>query len=253
MLTGIRISDDAADKLGIDKSSRDSLGNVLASGAHDMLKAFADAWGSVFEKQTIDERLAQRIAAEYSSRVQWDWSTTKPINSRVVAGIVARLIDTACGRDGIPNAAWRGGGETGINYLNNLVSAHLGNKPKPHDINEGETVFIPKGEEADDGRVCKDCVFRAAMETRPLTLKNSDNKIVAAVANHVISPTIQKCSSVVQNGFVHGRQLAPEYCRPRACLTSLRLQGAFSREFCRQHCGCERFILRLTGACHRAF
>ena len=45
------------------------------------------------------------------------------------------------------------------------------------------------------------------METRPLTLKNSDNKLVAAVTNHAISPVIQACSSAVQNGFVQGRQL----------------------------------------------
>ena len=208
VLASVRVSDEAADKLGIDKSSRDSLGNVLASGAHDMLKAFADAWGNVFQEQPIDEPLAQRIAEEYSSRVQWDWSTTKPVNRKAVANTVSRLLDTACGRDGIPNAAWRGGGEIGINYLSNLTRAHLGNNPRPHDINEGETVFIPKGQEDDDGRVFKDTVFRAATETRPLTLKNSDNKIVAAVANYAISPTIQKCASVVQNGFVHGRQLA---------------------------------------------
>ena len=154
---------------------------MLASDAHDMLKAFADAWGSVFQEQAIDKRLAERIAAEYSARVHWDWSATRPIDRRAVANSVSRLLDTACGRDGIPNAAWKWGGEIGINYLHKLVFAHLGNKQRPHDINEGETVFIPKGEEEDDGRVVKDIVFRAAMETRPLTLKNSDNKLVASV------------------------------------------------------------------------
>ena len=49
-------------------------------------------------------------------------------------------------------------------------------------------------------------VKRSADNTRPLGLKNTDNKIVAAVANRAITPTIAANADSSQNGFVTKRQ-----------------------------------------------
>ena len=42
-------------------------------------------------------------------------------------------------------------------------------------------------------------------ETRPITLKNTDNKILAGVVNNAIAPVVAASCSHVQSGFVKGR------------------------------------------------
>ena len=64
-------------------------------------------------------------------------------------------------------------------------------------------VFLPKGStDEDTAKSAK----RSAENTRPLGLKNTDNKVVAAVTNRSITPTIATNSDKSQNGFVIGRQ-----------------------------------------------
>jgi hypothetical protein len=64
-------------------------------------------------------------------------------------------------------------------------------------------VFLPKGStDEDTAKSAK----RSAENTRPLSLKNTDNKIVAAVTNRSITPIIATNSDKSRNGFVIGRQ-----------------------------------------------
>ena len=115
--------------------------------------------------------------------------------------------NTAPGKDGIPNAAWTHSGVCGLNYSIQLFDAHAGGNPRPPDINDGLFVFIPKGEEKDDNMQAPGVVFRHPSETRPLTLKNVDNKIIAGLINWCISPVVKACAIFMQRGFVGDRQL----------------------------------------------
>ena len=62
---------------------------------------------------------------------------------------------------------------------------------------------IPKGEELDDHIE----IVRKATDTRPINLKNTDNKIVAKALNISITPALMSQACELQNGFVRGRQL----------------------------------------------
>ena len=53
-------------------------------------------------------------------------------------------------------------------------------------FNDLRQVFIPKGTEADD---CFD-LTRSPDNTRPLGLKNTFNKLIAAATNHCINPLL---------------------------------------------------------------
>ena len=65
------------------------------------------------------------------------------------------------------------------------------------------TFFVPKGEfESDPVAIC-----REPLETRPLSLKNSDNEICAAVVNRSMADVVKQGTHKTQNGFVSGRQL----------------------------------------------
>ena len=50
-------------------------------------------------------------------------------------------------------------------------------------------------------------VCRSPSDTRPLSLKNSDNKLVAGINNHVAKPMLAASAVDIQRGFVPGRQL----------------------------------------------
>ncbi len=58
--------------------------------------------------------------------------------------------------------------------------------PPPIGFNDMLGIFLPKGAADDD---TKSCVKRSAENTRPLGLKNTDNKTVAAVVNRAFTPT----------------------------------------------------------------
>ena len=64
-------------------------------------------------------------------------------------------------------------------------------------------IFLPKGT-ADDDII--NSVKRSAANTRPLGLKNTDNKAIAAAVNHAIANAITKWADPQQNGFICGRQ-----------------------------------------------
>ena len=52
-------------------------------------------------------------------------------------------------------------------------------------------------------------MIREASDTRPLSLKSSDNKICTAVINRSVADTIKSQAHVFQNGFIKDRTLVP--------------------------------------------
>ena len=73
----------------------------------------------------------------------------------------------------------------------------------PESFNDSATAFVAKSDlEADSEEV-----VREAADTRPLSLKNADNKIVTAAINYSISLTLQSEAHESQNGFVRKSQL----------------------------------------------
>ena len=73
----------------------------------------------------------------------------------------------------------------------------------PVSLNDSATFFVPKVEFAFDA----DAICREPLETRPLSLKNSDNKVCAAVTNRSLIDVVKQCTHKTQNGFAPGRQL----------------------------------------------
>ena len=77
----------------------------------------------------------------------------------------------------------------------------------PLDINDGLFVFLSKADKDDDLERGNEGVYRSPLDLRPLTLKNSENKVVAGVTNWIINPVVEKTACSSQNGFAAGRQL----------------------------------------------
>ena len=72
----------------------------------------------------------------------------------------------------------------------------------PVGFNSSLMVFVAKGEEPDELSI-----VREPCNTRPLSLKNCDNKIICAVVNFALRTPLATHACPAQRGFIPGRQL----------------------------------------------
>ena len=77
-----------------------------------------------------------------------------------------------------------------------------GTRP-PLGFNNSLGIFLPKWTADDD---TLNSVKRSAENTRPLGLKNTDNKTIAAAVNHAVAGAITQWADLKQNGFICERQ-----------------------------------------------
>ena len=117
-----------------------------------------------------------------------------------------KLGNCASGTSGVPPPAWKNGGPATGDYIEALTNDALAGKPLPTKTLQGLFVFPPKGDASpEEVTSCK--AYRQPKDLRPLTLKNEGNKMIAGVLNRCIIPTVVLCASILQRGFIPGRQL----------------------------------------------
>ena len=88
-------------------------------------------------------------------------------------------------KEGIPKAAWYYGGEANINYIVHLADTFLLAETIPNHVNDLLFCFPPKPSEGPTPQP-DDKIFKHPTETRPLSLKNEDNKYFASIINRCI-------------------------------------------------------------------
>ena len=109
------------------------------------------------------------------------------------------------GVDNISNVVWKCGPPQVRSYSYSCLDSHLAAAPTPKRFNDGLWAFLPKGEQEDDGSSGPGFVERMPGETRPLTMKNTDNKLIAAAVTYATIPTFKATVNPIQQGFVPGR------------------------------------------------
>jgi len=173
----------------------------LAETPQDKARALSEFWSPVFAEKAIDETLARQVLS----------ACQPPCNCALLEGSVlpgevadflARVKDSGVGPDGIPYSAWEAGGEDAALTLSGVANTMCETAVPPHRFNESLTVLPPKSTKPTD----QERVIRPADETRPLSLKNSDNKTVAGVVNNRFAGALFNWSDAAQRGFVRGRQ-----------------------------------------------
>ena len=107
------------------------------------------------------------------------------------------------GPDCISLAGWKAAGDPGIACMQKvdclLREGHL--PPVGDDYNDSIMAFLVKGEKADDAVA----VNRDAMEMRPLSMKNSFNKVIVAANCNALNSEYAEITHETQNGFTGGR------------------------------------------------
>jgi hypothetical protein len=109
--------------------------------------------------------------------------------------------NSAPGVDGIPYLAWLQAGPAGWHLLHEIGVWLCAGLDMLIGFNDTLIVFKPKGSELHDSVE----VVRDPTSTRPLALKNADDKVISGAIHYVTKAPVAKCASRLQNGFIHGR------------------------------------------------
>ena len=173
---------------------------AIASTPDDKAKALSDHWSKVFS----DKNICKKEANEFLSKFQDDFYSDV-LNDRISPGEIKEalqvLVDSGVGPDGYPYSAWKAGGEEACITLSLVAEEMCKTGTAPKDFNESLTVLPPKGSNPED----KVKVIRAPEDTRPLSLKTSDNKTITSVVNNRLAG-VCTLANASQRGFVRGRQ-----------------------------------------------
>ena len=102
--------------------------------------------------------------------------------------------DSTAGPDGLPFAAWRAAPDLAAPILFNVFRAISSGQPPPAGFNKGILFLLPK---KNTGLVS---------DTRPISVTNTDNRILAAAVARQIMPGLLDLIESCQKGFLSGRQ-----------------------------------------------
>jgi hypothetical protein len=178
-------------------------------------------WEPVFRAPRICQEAQCRIlsyAAVAPPHFQWD------ITNDDIDYVLEHCHDSAPGPDGIPYSAWsKAHPDIKALFRAAYRDLELGALPPPG-FNHSTMVFIPKGELEQD--VIQ--VQRAPEAMRPITLSNTDAKLVAAILNNKLSQLASITVIGQQRGFVRGRGMVDNIIETEAL--ALHLCRHFAEE-----------------------
>jgi endonuclease/exonuclease/phosphatase family metal-dependent hydrolase len=173
----------------------------LAATPEEAGRLLVGHWQPVFESREIDRDAACEFlsyAQPLCEGVQFECSR------EVVAQCIGATKDSCPGPDGVPYAAWRAADGIAAEVVHDALVAVLeGSEELPEQFNVANMVLLPKGE-VETG---VEWVSKAAADTRPLCLSNTDSKMFALVLNWNLSVVCQRGVSSCQRGFVRGRRI----------------------------------------------
>ena len=189
-LSGVRIGSN------LDGSPR------IVTEPRERAAALSKHWASVFSvTRPINAQQAQQVLNQHAK--PFDFSAVTPPDIDDYARVLRSLPHSAPGPDGIPYAGWNAAGWHGAKSLFLVGGFLMSGHTMPLDFNDSLSAFVPKGSDDLDEVL----ISRDATDTRPLSMKNSDNKTVGSVFNDKMKPVLSKQLCKLQRGFVPGEQL----------------------------------------------
>ena len=148
--------------------------------AHEISKA----WAPVFAQRNLNVEKARELIDCHSATFRFQ--DCHPPSVAAIARTARGANNSKAGPDGIPYAGWAMAGHKAHETLY-LVALWLASGLRmPLDFNDSVTVFPPKGQLDSD----LDEVIRDPFGVRPISLKNTDNKIIGAARNFKVSDSV---------------------------------------------------------------
>ena len=165
--------------------------------------ALAAHWQPIFQRSPIDPSLnhiANSGTKTFPVDTSWD------ITCDDFASLISKVKDSAPGPDGIPHSCYKHTINHSSPILFKAYEHFLARGIVPSGFNYNNLICIPKGEDSPcdvDGFSA-----RTPAQTRPITLGNTDNKIMSAAINRPLATATAEVIEDYQQGFIKGRSIA---------------------------------------------
>ena len=173
------------------------VGDTVVSAPAQMKTELCAHWARTFQPSPPLPSEAARFLRQRMPRLEVD---DAPFALAETYAALRSSRPTAPGPDRIPYAAWLCT-PLGPEHLTEVANWLAEGKLMAPSFNEMTQLFVPKGSREEDVQR----LVRLPSETRPLALKNSDNKVVCAVANQRIKLPLARAARSAQRGFIAGR------------------------------------------------
>lgn len=162
------------------------------SSAEGQAALAKDYWGAVWQERTPAIAPSQRTTFLKGYHPPIDHTLLHlPLLEDVLAALKCSNNSTP-GPDGIPFAAWRAATDISAPILLNALTAICKGRRPPDRFNFGLLFLLPK---KSTGLIA---------DTRPLSVTNTDNRLLAAVIAHSIMPALLSYINPAQKGFLTG-------------------------------------------------
>ena len=196
------------DNINIDYPNRASFGEGVISDSDRMANMIKQYFGKIWSKRAGAPPLQEILdyLKDYKTRISPslhpsfpNWSEEDVCSELELSwlGVILEAIkkssDSCAGPDGIPFAVYRALPSICGAFLLEILIDLAEGVPPPPEFNLGNLFLIPKDESG------------LVLNHRPITVGNSDNRLVASVMAMVLTPLCQHSLHPSQKGFIPGR------------------------------------------------
>ncbi len=150
-------------------------------------------WSNVWAPRSnrASDSVRESFLSGYSKRVDSSLLSTPSLEN--VADAIKRSNNSSPGPDGVPFAAWRAAPDLASPLLFNVLNKICEGQAPPPGFNYGILFLIPK---KPSGLVS---------DTRPISVTNTDNRLLASTVAHLIMPVVSELVDPSQKGFMSGK------------------------------------------------
>ena len=182
-------------------SSRERVGPLRSSSDspeaisdEDRSKVAGTYWSKVWGERcpSPPDTLRSGFLENYNKTVDPSLCTAPDLDQ--IQGAISATGNTTAGPDGISFAAWRAAPDLAGPILLRVLQALSVGQPPPRGFNKGLLFLLPKKHTG------------LVSDTRPLSVTNTDNRILAAAVARAVLPAALDVIDPAQKGFLPGRQ-----------------------------------------------
>jgi endonuclease/exonuclease/phosphatase family metal-dependent hydrolase len=162
--------------------------------------ALCEAWAPTFSNTSFDSEGAERLLQHAAPPLVL---APTSLDLAEFTDMISRTGNSAAGPDGISYAAWRLAPASCTEALHGSYLDLFAGNPPPPSFNSTNMVFIPKPSGDPLEKLCA----RPPAALRPISLANTDNKVIAMAFARTLGEVASQWCSGDQFGFIAGRSI----------------------------------------------
>ena len=175
----------------------------VSTDAVDISRILTEHWQRVFDEKTTDGELRQRWLRRLTDRLDLSFEDLLPTEEDVKL-VLDHLPSSSNGPDGIPFAVFKRFRELVAPIFLDIARGMAQGRLTPgEDFNFAFLVCLPKG----DGEPMGDLNVHEPSSTRPLSIVDASNRILASIFRVSLERNAASWVSRAQRGFLPGRQM----------------------------------------------